>query len=284
MVSLKGWDAFDYTHTPLPRATGPYAVVRTTNLITSNAKYIQIGAFKRLSADAWSNIVMIEDVNKTASVNASDNTKTRSVPFPGNTMTGSGLTLVPAAISVQVMNPNPLQSTQGILAGCVCHTQLDLNDRVETWDDIATEVISYFRPRLMSAGKLALRGVQVNSYPLNMSALADFRPCVPTADDSTITLNGSAVAPEGLAPIVLINSNGVTLDLLIAVEWRVRFDLGNPAVATHRHHGVTSDWNWNKMLEHAIALGNGVMDIVEHVANSGRTLGPLLERGRMLAA
>lgn len=285
-ISLRGWDAFDTHHTPLPRATGPYAVVRTSNLFSSTAKFTQFGSFKSTVTDTWSNVVGVSSVVNGTAINAGSNVKIHTVPLPGGNLVGSGLTMVPAAISVQVLNGEALQTTTGIMAAGVCHTQMDLNDRTETWNDVSTEFISYFRPRMMSAGKLALRGVQMNAYPLNMSALADFRPYTLSTDGAVTTYNGSAIAPEGFSPIVIVNNSGVTLQYLVSVEWRVRFDLGSPAVASHTHHGVTPDGSWNRMLTAAISLGNGVLDIVERVASAGQAaeqIAALANRARPLA-
>lgn len=280
-VSLRGWDAFDYCHAPLPRATGPYTVVRTTNLVASSAKFSMVGAFKDLSKNLWTNVCLIEDVVAGTSISAAGNALARSVPFPGGAaLLGSGLTAVPAAISVQVMNPEALQATTGICALGVCSTQLDVNNRLESWNELATEFISFFRPRLCSAAKLSLRGIQMNSYPMDMSSVSDFRPLFPIGDQTTFTLDngvaGSGLAPDGWAPIVIVNENGVALQLLVTIEWRVRFDIGNPAVASHVHHGVTSDVDWNKMLTNAIALGNGAVDIASKVASAGQAAAPLM--------
>lgn len=255
--------------------------MRTSLLFSSSAKYIQFGAFKRLSEDTWSNIVAIEDVVDSTAINAADNARFHSVPVPGGNISGSTLSVVPAAISVQLMNPQALQTTSGIIAGAVCHTQLDLNGRSETWNDLTTEFISYFKPRLMSAGKLALRGVQVNSFPLNMSACADFRPITPSTTGLT-TLNGGSVAPEGWAPIAFVNQNNVGLEFLVSVEWRVRFDIGNPAVASHTHHGVTPDLQWNAILSKAVAMGNGVLDIADKVASVGAAVAPYLKDAKVV--
>jgi len=202
-------------------------------------------------------------------INGTDNTNLYTVPLPGIATTGSGITVVPAALSVQVMNPNPLMSTTGIFGGTVSHTQLNLAGRTETWNDFATEVISFMRPRLMSAGKLALRGVQGDSYPLNMSALSNFN-CVHDVTASQLTWTDYAgFYPTGLAPIVFVNEAKQTMNYLVSVEWRVRFDIGNPAVAAQRHHGITPEWKWDDMIKTAIARGHGIMDIAERVANAG---------------
>ncbi len=277
---LMCWDAFHPSHLPLPRAVGPYTVVRTTSLITSSDQVNIIGSFRRTQGgeDHWSNVCMLSSVDSALGVDATSNARLRVAPFPGVAVNGSGFTATPAAVSVQVMNANPLQSTEGLVAGTVCPTQLDLRGRTETWSDVANEVISFMRPRLMTAGKLTLRGVQGDSYPLNMAKVSEFTP-MDVRSDGTVTYNGSnSYYSGGWAPIVIIN-NGynlattpLTLQFLITIEWRVRFDIGNPAVASHSYHGVASDSDWGKMIEAAASKAHGMLDIVERVANVGSSL------------
>lgn len=59
------------------------------------------------------------------------------------------------------------------------------------------------------------------------------------------------------------------ISLLITVEWRVRFDISNPAVASHTHHGVSSDLSWERAIRRASDALPGVVDIVQKVANVG---------------
>lgn len=272
-ASLRCWDAFHPTHLPLPRSTGPYTVVRTTSFLTTAAKYIQFGAFQRAGKGEWSNIVGFHSNTESNPVNGANNVTGITVPFPGAAaLSGSGMTCTPAAVSVQLINGKPLSSTDGLVFGAVCNTQLDINGRSETFNDISTEVVSYFRPRLMSAGKLALRGVHANAYPLNMSELANFKPMV-NSEPVAFTLNDTIVKPVGMTPIVFINQdspeNRTPYTFLVCVEWRVRFDLGNPAVASHVQHPTSSDQTWDAAIRKAASMGHGIADIVESVANAG---------------
>lgn len=291
-VGLEGWDAFSPAHLPLPRAVGPYAVTKTTALIKSSAKLIMFGTFEHDNSGQhrkqWSNICALSSVAKATSINGSDNTRVHTVPIPGLSLDGSGLSAVPAAISVQLMNPQALQSSKGIVAGSVSTTQLDLRGRTESWNDFATEYVSYMRPRIMSAGKLALRGVQLDSMPLNMTDVSDFRPIVDKSDLDTLTWEeASGVGPRGFAPLVIVNeqdgegSDPLELEFMVTMEWRTRFDIGNPAVASHVHHGVTSDAHWNNLLAQAQARGHGVCDIVEKVANAGSAVANAVGRGAL---
>jgi hypothetical protein len=276
---LRCWDAFDVAHAPLPRSVGPYAVVRTTRIFQSNKRVNVFGVVKNpistLNTDLWTNIICFQSDDGSLPISATDNTQIKTIPMPGTTSDeDSTLSCVPAAMSVQVMNPNALQTTSGLVYAAVCPTQLNLCNNTRTWDDFEDEFTSYMKPRLLSGPKLALRGIQMNSYPLNMGTLATFDKCV-TYSDSTITWTAglgdtSNVSLDGLAPMVVVNRNNINLTYCVSVEWRVRFDISNPAVASHKHHGITSDTAWDSMVKAATNLGNGVRDIAEVVASAGQ--------------
>lgn len=289
-AGLSGWDAFSPSHLPLPRSVGPYTVVRTTSLLNSSARFNMIGCFRHHETDYsqpdysnseyWSNIGLLTSRDSTLPINDTmGNAQIWPIPFPGATgLASSGLTAVPAAISVQVMNPNPLQTTQGIVAGCVSSTQLDLRDRGDTWIQLGDEIISFMKPRLMSAGKLALKGIQADSYPLNMNALSDFLE-VRDLPSGIIKMDSHRWdgQPVGFAPIVIVNMASeatppLMLNFLITIEWRVRFDISNPAVSSHVHHGVTSDGHWDQLIRSAAAKGHGIADIADRIANAGASI------------
>ncbi len=132
----------------------------------------------------------------------------------------------------------------------------------------------------MSAGKVVLRGVQMDSHPLSMADVSDFRGLYELTSSinqtgttpgpwSTPAAGGTGVDPEGWAPMVVYNPNNTPLSLLVSMEWRVRFDLSNPAVSSHSHHGVSSDVAWEKHIAAATRQLPGVIDIVEKVASTG---------------
>lgn len=263
------WDAMHPSHLPLPRSVGPYTVIRTTKLISTSAKMIIFSP--SLNNDGgWNASCAVSAVTPSVAINAANNSYLHSVPFPGSAVTGSGLTAVPAALSVQLMNPNALQTTSGIVAGAVAHTQMEFEGRMETWNDMCQHFVSYMRPRLMAAGKLALRGVQANAYPLNMAALANFEHVLSKSDGPFTWGGASGYYPAGLSPIVVMNENEIELRYLVTIEWRVRFDMANPAVASHQHYPVTSDSFWDAMVRRAVSLGNGIKDISDTVASVGQ--------------
>lgn len=277
------WDAFHSSHLSLPRAVGPYTIVRTTTSITTNAAMNVFGTF-RVNTNAgteWCDVCGVSSVNAALPINASSNTNAYAVPIPGayGAAAGSGLTCVPSALSVQIMNGNALQTTSGIVYAAVCPAQLALGGRAGNWNAFESEIVSYMKPRLLSAGKLALRGVQMNSYPLSMSQVSEFTGAT-QLDSGSLSWLGEAAAsgrdsitPMGWAPIAVVNPTQLSLTYLVTIEWRVRFDISNPAVSSHSHHPVTSDAQWGSMIKSAVSLGNGVMDIVENVATMGQRAG-----------
>jgi hypothetical protein len=282
---LRVWDAKLPMHLPLPRAVGPYLVVRTTRRFRTDARCLVFGAFQTNhnaamgsnSPAEWSNCFCMHDVLHTNSISGASNCIQQSMPMEG---LGSAVTLCPSAISVQIMNPGAIGNTEGIVYAGVMPTQAAVRSRTESWDSYFDKFVEYQTPRLMSAGKLALRGVQINSYPLNMSPLSDFTTL---NNDKTgggggdvITWNSIAPQPVGFAPILVYNTGGenpldanLFLEYLCTVEWRVRFDLDNPASSAHVHHPVATDQLWNRLMSSASSLGNAVIDIAEPIANAG---------------
>lgn len=138
-----------------------------------------------------------------------------------------------------------------------------------TWGDLAGQFLSFYSPRLLTGGKLSLRGVKCNSYPLDMSEYSNFQPI--RQDVVTPFTWNSAIAPGALAPIVFMQNNQTpqTLEFLITVEWRVRFDPGNPATASHIYHPTLTDRAWDDIIKATSSAGHGVEELAEVVADGG---------------
>lgn len=279
------WDATCSSHAALPRAVGPYTVVRTTRMFTSSAPTILFGTFTSsrnaaggLAYDAqktWSNVIAAEAAGSTPVAG----TLFRSIPSPSGKAAGSTFSCVPAALTVQVMCPQSVMMANGQCAMAVVPARIDLTNSQSGWLLLNAELISYFKPRLLTGGKLALRGVQASSMPLSMTQCSEFLGMtehveggVPTAQPWNTAAN---LTPEGWAPIVFINGTASNLPeqpseftFLVTVEWRVRFEMDNPAVSSHTHHGVSTDSSWEEGIRRATAILPGIIDIVEKVANA----------------
>jgi hypothetical protein len=270
---MQCWDAKHPSHLALPRAVGPYTTIRATRRREINTHCNIIGAFheghQSTEHDNWSEIVMISDVASTSPINGANNAQTTTIDLGG---LGPAATLVPAALSVQIMCPTALQGAAGIVYAGVMNTQAAIGGRSDTWNAYMEKFVQFQNPRLLAASKLALRGVQINSYPLNMTEVSRFT-ALRKEEDKTLTFGETNAEPIGWAPIAIFNPSGATLELLITVEYRVRFDLDHPASASHKYHPIASDSTWDKMTRGAVALGNGVMDIADVVANTGMAVG-----------
>lgn len=279
------WDAKHHAHLALPRAVGPYTTIRATRRISLNTVANVIGTFQTQNVASsqpgeWTDVVLVTDVSSSNPISASPNAQSFAMPLSG---LGEAATLVPSALSVQVMCPTALQTASGIIYAGVMNTQAAIGGRSETWDSYMEKFVQYQNPRLLAASKLALRGVQINSYPLNMSQVSKFTP-LRNDPDGTFTYGTGTHEPTGWAPIIIYNPSSADLELLITVEYRVRFDLDHPASASHTHHPVAPDAVWDRMVRNAVALGNGVMDIADVVANTGMAVGRAAVVGRQLAA
>ena len=148
----------------LPRAVGPYTVVRTTRLHQTSASFVLFCPFYTTLSNRWFNWCGIEDVAASQDVTFTNNTQTINMPMSG---LAEACEVVPAAMTVQVMNPASLQTADGVFAMARVNQQLALGNTPAgvTYDEMASRVVSFYSPRMLTGGKLALRGVKCNAYP-----------------------------------------------------------------------------------------------------------------------
>lgn len=286
-ATTKSFDAFDVQHLPLPRPVGAYTVIRTTEVVNSNkevmifarelAQSTSAGVGMPNNMEQWSDVIArtYGTGGFLGTINGPSNCQT--FKDDGTNSLGPAATMVPSAFSVQLMNPNALQTTSGIIYGGRSKTQLQLADRNLSWETFAKNFVSYQAPRLMSAGKLALNGVQIDATPMNMSALSDFRGKLDSVGGNT-TWNGVASdagtsgTPTGFSPIVVYNPQAVNLQYLVCTEWRIRFDFSHPASSSHTQHGMAHENVWHKAICDMERVGNGARDIAETVAMAGQAV------------
>lgn len=266
-------------HLPLPRAIGGYSVIRTTDIINSDDEAILFGTFKapvtQFTETVWLNTIAVRNATGQVSNPIGGATGGNgNAFFYGSAALSSGALdgcrMVPAAITVQIMNGESMQTADGIAYIGRCKTVLDLMGDVRTWETLMQELVAYSAPRLCSGGKLALRGVQVNGVPNNMSVLSDLVPR--RTSPNGLQQWTSSVFPtdlEGFGPIFVYNPDRIKLKYLVTIEWRMRFDPLNPAYAGHTMHTPASETTWSKVIGDAEAMGNGVCDIADVVADIG---------------
>lgn len=284
--AMRWMDANDPMHLALPRAIGPYSVTRSTDMIPSNSGLMVFGTFMQKSTGYWTNISAIGSVSGGDPINNTVNTRVFATPGIDRKTLGYGSQLVPSAITVQIMNPEALNTTTGTVYAGVMNQVPQLGNDALSWADFARNFVSYNKPRLVAAGKLCLSGVKASGIPMNMSALSHFTP-IQGYENGNFTWN--MVPPTGtlvneldadfcgFAPIVVYNPNELKLQYLVTTEYRLRFDISNPASSTHSHHRPGSVDTWSGVVKTMCSLGDGVRDIADVVASTGRAAGAASE-------
>ncbi len=260
---LDCWDARTLCHLPLPRSVGPYTVIRITKRFQSTLPCLVFGTFYQETLQRWTNISAIGPVDSQGTIGGTLNAQ----QFTAELNLGPTATCVPSALTVQVLNPTALQAAEGVMYHGISTVQAEFGGDVLTWENRFDQFVQYQAPRMLSGGKLALRGTQTSSYPLNMNAVSEFTS-LDIEEETTFTWNAS-LRPRGFAPILMYNIDGAELEYLVTTEWRVRFDLSNPASAGHSKHGLATDHQWDDLISLAAARGAGVMDIPDVAATGG---------------
>lgn len=261
--SLDCWDARTLCHLPLPRSVGPYTVIRITKRFQSDLPCLVFGTFYQETLQRWTNISAIGPVDSQGTIGGTLNAQ----QFTSQLNLGPASTCVPSALTVQVLNPTALQAAEGVMYHGISTVQAEFGGDILTWENRFDQFVQFQAPRMLSGGKLALRGVQTSSYPLNMNAVSEFTS-LDIEEETTFTWSAS-LRPRGFAPILMYNIDGVSLEYLVTTEWRVRFDLSNPASAGHSMHDLATDRQWDDLVHMASSRGAGVMDIPDVAATGG---------------
>lgn len=262
-------------HLGLPRPVAGYQVIRTSKLVTMAAQQVILSPLMRRhrSADSnpqWYAACGVYSVDSAQPINAAGNT--RMIDMPLATL-GAAADLVPAALTVQVMCGNSLQTASGVFTMGRVTQQLNLGGDSRTWNQFKEQFDGYFKPRLLTGGKLALRGVTCNAIPIDMNEYSEFAPRIESPSDA-FTWN-TEVTPAALTPIVITHSQAgsvADLQLLVTIEWRVRFDPASPAAASHSFHPSTPDSVWGEIMKSASDMGHGVVDIADAIAEAGSAI------------
>jgi hypothetical protein len=277
-------------HLALPRPIAPYIVVRNTGIFTlSNTSSLTIWGCTRTRAEpsaygqrAWSNVAGIGSVDINSDITSSNNANKYMLPMGQAAGWGTGASIVPSAFTIQVMNPEALQTTDGIVyIGRMTNRGL-VNEIQLPWAALANTLVAYQAPRQCSAAKLAFRGVQVDAVPADMSALANFtnttNTSIPGGNQSGVPFTWDGLRSgqqeedfefEGFLPIFIYNPDGVALRIQVTVEYRYRFDPFSPATSAHRYYPPASLSIWDSTIRAMQSIGHGVKDIADVVATAG---------------
>lgn len=189
-----------------------------------------------------------------------------------------GCECVPAAFSIRVTCPTPLQTATGQFFLGKWNIACDPRE-YSTFQAIADGFMSYGQPRPLTAARMAMRGVQVNAMPRNMGDCSDFLHTSANGGQASQNLipydYSNPSAPwQGFSPIFLLvegsTPDKTSLNVQVAIKWRYRFPINNPAAKTHSYQDITQDTVWNEamgklsLLEHGVeAIPEGVLGGVE---------------------
>jgi len=182
-------------------------------------------------------------------------------------------TMVPSAVTVQIMNGEALQTTSGVVEMARLRYMPDLASTTDTWADYSGAAMALNPPRLCSAAKLAMRGVTCDLLPFNMNTLSDFTRSDTAHGNGTANLSSANLGFEGFAPMLVRNSSEINLTYLVTVEYRTRFDPSNPACASHIHHKAVPESAWDNLISGMSQEGHGIVDIADAVAETGEAVG-----------
>jgi len=317
------WNALHPSHLALPRPVGPYTVIRLTTTFSTPDPLVIIGSFRHNSGDMtrpdetgaaarmysenhWSQVTALscpkEDINKPIGGFDAANPSAAAFAAHWHFYSQAGLAalknncqIAPAAITVQVMNQNALQTTKGLCYACV--TPLEANYSThgggQSGYDIGQNMIAFMKPRLLTLPKLSMAGVCAHSHPLDMNDISEFREIGDTTCSGDPILrtnkytwglphrdyaqpatyqNAVDVSTNGWAPIMFYRPDAVTEDssdsltYQVTTEYRVRFDLSNVASATHQMHTPAPMSTYTGLIKNAVAALPGILENVAEVA------------------
>lgn len=318
------WNALHPSHLALPRPVGPYTVVRLTTTFSTNDPFVMIGTFKHLSGDckrpdvvstsgvyfteeSWSSVCAMScsssnQYKPIAGYTADDTAYTGGISDVAHwsMYSQSGLNVMqkncqiaPSALTVQVMNANALQTTEGLMYAAVVPLEANYSSHhgKNTAAGMGANMISYMKPRLLSLPKLALSGCCAHSHPLDMNDISDFREIGNTTDSgvqitntgsyfwghphlgagtSTYTNKVANISTCGWAPIMFYRPDATStsnqLTFQVTTEYRVRFDLSNVASATHKLHTPAPMSTYTNLIKNAVNALPGILENVAEVA------------------
>jgi hypothetical protein len=298
--STDALNALHPSHLSLPRPIAPYVVVRGTGIfsLSDTTGGLSIwGPMRNYAGSArnfglryggrWSNSVGVGAAGALSTqIGATDSALSYNIDVDG---WGPGTTLVPSAFTIQIINPEALQGTNGFVWVGRLSNRAILNESNKTWDEAAAALVQFQAPRMLAAAKLAFRGVTVDAIPSDMNALSEFtsiaQPYAYSQDGTAFTWSGipSVGAStddnyefSGFLPIFIYNPSSIGLQVQVTVEYRLRFDPFHPATSSHRYHPPSSMSIWDNCIRTMQTIGHGVKDIADVVANAGQAYGSFL--------
>jgi len=228
----------------LLRPVGPYTVIRTVTVMSTNSKFSLFCPFIRndggVGTDKWFDICSIQAVNSANAINGVLNTA--YLPIPGlDSLSATATEIVPAALSVRIANGNALNTTSGMIYLGRSTGNLGYGGSTQTWDALANNLVTTSKTLSVPAARLVLTPHIAHSYPLNFNEFTEWNePIVSSVEFNPFTWSDERIKPAALAPLWVYNPSAVQLDYTVTMQWRVRLDVSNPLVSDHKEFPLSS--------------------------------------------
>jgi len=271
-ASNPGWfNANSSAHLSLPRAILPYTVSRVTaSFSITGPKLAIFGPMKHIGgatgADRWTNVACVSSVAPGTAIGGAANTTLNCFEMTGF----DSSSIVPSAFTVQIMNTNALQTTDGLVLAGRAKQILKLYGSTQTWTALGANLLQFTSPRMLSGPALAMLGVGVDAIPGDMNDLADFTPIDVNSNGNVTWGSGSwTYEHTGFAPVWVDVPDGLALNFVVTMECRTRFDPFNPAHSSHTYHPPAPQAHWDAAIRAAVNNAHGVLDIAQRVATLG---------------
>lgn len=260
-------------------------MIRTSKTYTSDAFLSLFGPMDLEDGGKWTNWCAIEKWNATDTLNSNWAFKAMPPPLPE---VGGFAEVVPAACSVQVLNPASLTNASGVVYMGRCATGLSQPESTDTRTaaQFCDALVSFSNPKVISGARLSMSPQQVNLVPANMNELMDFNEL--TVGTETAATWGPGNDFAGFKPAYVYNPNKITLQIRVCIEWRVRLSPFNPMHNAQQTYKPTSADTWHQIISTADSLGHGVEDVgiagaAGYIMSGGVGEGFLAEAGSFLA-
>jgi hypothetical protein len=135
-------------HLGLPRPVAGYQLIRTSTLHNTSAEVIVLCPLMRKWENEsgnpkWYQACGVESVNAGLGINAANNTTMIGMPLD---VLGGAADVVPAAMTVQVMCPDALQSASGIYTMARVPQQMNMGGESRTWNQLKEQFDSTSSP------------------------------------------------------------------------------------------------------------------------------------------
>ena len=157
--SLACWDAFHPNHLTLPRTVAPYTVIRTTTIwspgIADHRRFAIFGPQWHEGTSAgvgdagrWSSGFCFHPLVPLSSLMGATAGWQHEVFTTMNTSSWAASTVAPAAFSIQVMNPEALQTTNGMIYIGRAKNRLNLEDMDNSMQiqELCDSLVAYSNP------------------------------------------------------------------------------------------------------------------------------------------